>query len=86
VRLIENLAADWRALDTRIAVVTAYITLLVKEDEHCQQLVSVLGVRPLITSAMVAAIETTGAFAIGRSNGLAQAAAQADILSASCVE
>jgi transposase len=66
VRLIEDLTGDWRSLDDRIAAVTTDINRLVKEDEHCQRLVSAPGVGPLIASAMVAAIGTGEAFAKGR--------------------
>jgi transposase len=44
VRLIVDLAEDWRRLDERIADVSAEIEAPAAQDEHCQRLMSVPGV------------------------------------------
>jgi transposase len=57
VRVIESLAQDWRWLDERV---------LARQDAGCERLVSVPGIGPIISSAMVAAIGTGEAFSKGR--------------------
>jgi transposase len=69
VRLIADLAEDWRGLDERIAAVSAEIEALAAQDEHCQRLMSVPGVGPIISSAVVAAIGTGAGFKQGRDFG-----------------
>lgn len=66
IRLIEELAADWRYLDTRVAAITKEIDVLADQDVHCRRLMSAPGVGPIISSAMVAAIGTGDAFEKGR--------------------
>lgn len=69
VRLISDLMEDWHRLDERIAHVSAEIEALAAQDEHCQRLMSVPGVGPIISSAMVAAIGTGTGFKQGRDFG-----------------
>jgi transposase len=69
VRLIADLMEDWHRLDERIAAVSAEIEALATLDEHCQRLMSVPGVGPIISSAMVAAIGTGAGFRQGRDFG-----------------
>ncbi len=69
VRLIADLAEDWRQLDERIADVSAEIEALAAHDEHCQRLMSVPGVGPIISSAVVAAIGTGAVFQQGQDFG-----------------
>jgi transposase len=69
VRLIADLAEDWRGLDERIAAVSAEIEALAAQDGHCQRLMSVPGVGPIISSAVVAAIGTGAGFKQGRDFG-----------------
>ena len=69
VHLIADLAEDWRQLDERIAAVSAEIETLAAQDEHCQRLMSVPGVGPIISSAVVAAIGTGAGFKQGRDFG-----------------
>ncbi len=69
VRLIAGLMEDWRRLDERIAGVSAEIEALAAQDEHCQRLMSVPGVGPIISSAVVAAIGTGAGFKQGRDFG-----------------
>ena len=56
VNLIGELVQDWRRLDERIAAVSADIESLVEQDEACQRVMTVPGVGPIISSALVAAI------------------------------
>ncbi|HEY1749266.1 MAG TPA: IS110 family transposase [Xanthobacteraceae bacterium] len=65
-RIIEGLAEDWRQLDERIGQSSDEITALARRDGGCERLMSVPGVGPIISSAMVAAIGTGEAFAKGR--------------------
>ena len=66
VRVIEGLAEDWRRLDERIDGLSGEITTLAYKDTGCQRLVSVPGIGPIISSAIVAAIGTGDAFSKGR--------------------
>ena len=65
-RLIEDLAGDWRRLDERIEGLTGEIEAVARRDSGCEQLMSVPGIGPIISSAMVAAIGTGDVFAKGR--------------------
>jgi transposase len=53
VNLIAELVQDWRRLDERIAAVSAEIESLAKQDEGCQRVMTVPGVGPIISSAVV---------------------------------
>jgi transposase len=66
VRIISDLASDWRQLDERIEPVTDEIETLAKSDDSCRRVMTVPGIGPLISSAMVAAIGNGTAFAKGR--------------------
>jgi len=69
LRVIEDLAGDWRRLDERIESLSAEITRVVEQDPACQRLMTVPGIGPIISSAMVAAIGTGAVFAKGRDFG-----------------
>jgi transposase len=69
VRLIADLAEDWRRLNDRIATVSAEIEALAKQDGHCQRLMTVPGIGPIISSAVVAAIGNSNGFKQGRDFG-----------------
>jgi len=69
VCLISDLAEDWRRLDDRIATVSAEIEALAGQDESCRRLMSVPGVGPIISSAVVAAIGNGAGFKQGRDFG-----------------
>src|SRR3978361_1921350 len=56
VRVIEGLASDWHRLDERIEGLSSEIEELAKRDAGCERLMSVPGIGPIISSAMVAAI------------------------------
>jgi transposase len=66
VRVIEDLAGDWRRLDERIEGLSSEIEVLARRDVGCERLMSVPGIGPIISSAMVAAIGTGDAFTKGR--------------------
>ena len=65
-RVIEDLAGDWRQLDERIEGLSAEIGVLARADSGCERLMSVPGIGPIISSAMVAAIGAGDAFTKGR--------------------
>jgi transposase len=65
-RLIEDLAGDWRRLDERIEGLSAQIDVLARADSGCERLMSIPGIGPIISSAMVAAIGAGDAFTKGR--------------------
>src|SRR5262245_45932301 len=69
LHLVEDLAADWRHLDERIEGLSSEITALAEQDAACKRLMTVPGVGPIISSAMVAAIGTGDAFSKGRDFG-----------------
>src|SRR6266850_1684265 len=66
VRMIEGLAGDWRRLDERIDGLSGEIEAIARRDVGCERLMSVPGIGPIISSAMVAAIGTGDAFSKGR--------------------
>jgi transposase len=69
VSLIADLAQDWRRLDERIETVSTEIEALARQDESCQRLMSVPGVGPIISSAVVAAVGNGAGFKQGRDFG-----------------
>jgi len=66
MRLIEDLAGDWRRLDERIEGVSTDIASVVEQDPACERLMTVPGIGPIISSATVAAIGTGDVFSTGR--------------------
>jgi hypothetical protein len=66
MRMIEELALDWRRLDERIEGLSNEIEALARRDAGCEHLMSVPGIGPIISSAMVAAIGSGDAFTKGR--------------------
>jgi transposase len=67
--LIVGLYEDWLWLDERIETVTREIEELGQREANCQRLMSIPGIGPLISTAMVAAIGTGEAFSRGRDFG-----------------
>src|SRR5262249_16881745 len=65
VHVIEDLAGDWRRLDERIEGLSSEIEVLARRDAGCERLMSVPGIGPIISSAMVAAIGAGDAFSKG---------------------
>ena len=66
VRIVIDLAGDWRQLDERIETVTDEIETLAKSEDSCRRVMTVQSIGPIISSAMVAAIGSGVAFAKGR--------------------
>jgi transposase len=56
--IVEDLAADWRRLEERIEGLSGEIERLARQDKGCERLMTVPGIGPIISSAMVAAIGT----------------------------
>lgn len=67
--LIVGLYEDWLWLDERIETVTHEIEEISQSEANCKRLMSVPGVGPLISTAVVAAIGTGEAFDRGRDFG-----------------
>ena len=69
VHVIEDLAADWRRLDERIQGLSGEIQIVASQDPGCKRLMTVPGIGPIISSAMVAAIGSGAVFSKGRDFG-----------------
>jgi transposase len=67
--LIVGLYEDWLWLDERIDTVTREIEAVGHQEANCRRLMSIPGVGPMISTAMVAAIGTGEAFERGRDFG-----------------
>jgi transposase len=67
--IIVGLYEDWLWLDERIESTSNEIELVSKGEANCQRLMSVPGIGPIISTAMVAAIGTGEAFERGRDFG-----------------
>ena len=66
LRVIEDLASDWRRLDERIETLSREIETIARQDAGCDRLMSVPRVGPIISSAVVAAIGSGDVFSKGR--------------------
>jgi transposase len=69
VSLIVGLYEDWLSLDKRIETITGEIEELSRNEGNCRRLMSVPGIGPVISTAVVAAIGTGEAFDRGRDFG-----------------
>lgn len=67
--LILSLNADWQGLDERVEGITDQIETISKSEENCRRLMSIPGIGPIISTAVVAAIGTGDAFGRGRDFG-----------------
>jgi transposase len=67
--IIVGLYEDWLWLDERIESTSGEIEMISKREANCQRLMSVPGIGPMISTAMVAAIGTGEAFDRGRDFG-----------------
>ena len=67
--LIIGLYEDWLWLDERIETITGEIEEISKSEANCRRLMSVPGIGPIISTAVVAAIGTGEAFGRGRDFG-----------------
>ena len=66
VRILEDLARQWRHLDERIEAVTSEIEALAKNTGACRHLMTIPGIGPIISSAVIAAIGKGATFRRGR--------------------
>src|SRR5947199_1175074 len=66
LRVIEALAGDWSPLDERIEGLSSEVARIAARAAGCERLMSVPGIGPIISSAMVAAIGTGDGFTKGR--------------------
>src|SRR5580700_11240569 len=66
MRIIGELAGDWHRLDERIEGLSTDIKALADQDPACERLMSVPGIGPIISSAMVAAIGNGSGWCPGR--------------------
>ena len=66
VRTIEDLADDWRNFDRRVENISAEIQALGQDEPGCERLMTVPGIGPIISSAVVAGIGTGDGFSKGR--------------------
>ena len=64
--MIEDLTGDWRRLDERIEDLSNEIGAIARQDAGCGRLMSVPGIGPIISNAMVAAIGAGDVFTKGR--------------------
>jgi transposase len=69
MRIIEDLAGDWRRLDERIEDLSNEIAAVAHHDPACERLMTVPGIGPIISSAMVAAIGNRSVCSKGRDFG-----------------
>src|SRR6202158_5241123 len=69
MHIIEDLAGDWHRLDERIEGLSTEIAALADQDPACERLMTVPGIGPIISSAMVAAIGNGSVFSKGRDVG-----------------
>lgn len=69
ISIVQGLYEDWRYLDDRIEMITGEIEEISRKEEGCRRLMSVPGIGPMISTAMVAAIGAGDAFERGRDFG-----------------
>jgi transposase len=64
--LLQRLRQRWRALDTEITEVTALLREVATQSELCQRVLTVPGVGPIISTAIIAAVGNARMFRRGR--------------------
>jgi hypothetical protein len=53
VRIVVDLSSEWRRLDERIETVSDEIETVAKSDDNCRRVMTVPGIGPIISSAML---------------------------------
>lgn len=64
--ILQQLGNEWCGLETNIAHVTKEIEAIAAADEGCQRLLAILGVGPIVATALVAAVADGTRFKRGR--------------------
>lgn len=64
--ILIGLYGDWLWLDDRIETVSREIELISRTEENCVNVMTIPGIGPMISTAMVAAVGTGEAFGRGR--------------------
>jgi len=64
--ILLGLRSDWAWLDERIEAVSTEIDSISQSEENCARVMTIPGIRPMISTAMVAAIGLGEAFGRGR--------------------
>lgn len=67
--ILLGLYDDWMRLDERVEAISSEIEKISKQDAECRRLMSVPGIGPIISSAVVAAVGSGDAFDRGRDFG-----------------
>lgn len=65
-KLLLGLHQDWIWVDTRIKLTTAEIETISEQEKNCKRLMTIPGIGPIISTAMVAAVGEGEAFDRGR--------------------
>ena len=65
-RCKKSASSYWRRLDARIEGLSGEIETLARQDQHCERLMTIPGIGPIISTAMVAAIGIEDVFSKGR--------------------
>jgi transposase len=69
ILIIQSLAEDWRRLQERVDAVSSEIETIAKNNADCERLMTVPGIGPIVSTAMVAAIGAGDVFSKGRDFG-----------------
>jgi hypothetical protein len=64
--LVEDLGAEWRSLDARIAALDAKFAAMAREDEAVSRLATIPGIGVINATALVAAVGDAPSFGRGR--------------------
>jgi transposase len=64
--LLQRLRARWLLIDVEIVEMTALLTEHAEESELCRRAITVPGVGPIVSTALVAAVNNARVFAHGR--------------------
>jgi transposase len=64
--LLDRLWQEWKSVELEIEEMSGQIELIAQQDAACQRLLTVPGVGPLVSTAMIAAVGNGSAFRKGR--------------------